>query len=182
MAYVIANPTTAGLVPSPEQWPGLITRRLGETLTFELPDHFFDDDALEDDEAVLECVRPDIFPHLSDAELNQKLFDAVATRTRHTRAEMRRAGKKFLGAEGVLRQAFSAKPETTEIRRKLSPRIAASNPNVRVAAIRALQRFLAEYREAWNAWRNGNRDALFPFGTYSLRVHARAPCAELASA
>ncbi len=183
MAYVIANPTSAGLVRSPDEWPGIITRRFGERLHFEMPDHFFDEDGAgtDPDDAVLEFQRPPIFIGLTDDELDRKLFDAVAERVRQARAEMQRAGKTFLGVEAVLRQAFSATPATTEIRRKLSPRIAAKNPSVRIAAIRALQRFIAEYREAWRAWREGKRDVLVPLGTYALRVHARAPCEKLCS-
>ncbi len=176
MAYVIANPTAAGLVHSPSEWPGIVTRRLGERLTFETPDQFFDDDASDVDDAMLEFLRPAIFPRLTDDELNRQLFDAVAERVRLARAEMRRTGKKFLGVAAVLRQPFSAAPATATIRRKLNPRFASANPSIRVAMIRALQRFVAEYREAWCAWRDGKREVLFPYGTYALRVHARAPC------
>ncbi len=179
MAYVIANPTAAGLVQAPDEWPGIITRRLGERLTFEMPDHFFDDHCADTDDVVLEFVRPSIFSHLTDEELSVRLFDAVAARVRLARAEMRKAGKAFLGVAAVLRQPFSAAPAREAIRRKLNPRIAAANPSIRAAIIRALQRFIAEYREAWHAWRHGQRDVLFPHGTYALRVHARAPCHQL---
>jgi putative transposase len=181
MAYVIANPTAAGLVRSPDSWPGVITRRLGERLTFETPDHFFDEDGThtDGDETVLDFVRPAIFPQLTDDELSRKLSHAVAERVREARAAMHRAGKSFLGVAAVLRQRFDAMPAATEIRRKLNPRIAAADALVRVAATRALQHFVAQYRDAWCAWREGNREVRFPLGTYALRVHARAPCEEL---
>ncbi len=178
MAYVIANPTAAGLVHAPDEWPGIITRRLGERLSFEMPDHFFDDHSADTDDVVLEFVRPGIFSQLTDDELNARLFDAVALRVRLARTEMRRAGKAFLGVAAVLRQPFSAAPTSEAIRRKLNPRIAAANPSIRAAVIRALHRFIAEYREAWRAWREGRRNVVFPQGTYALRVHARAPCHE----
>ncbi len=178
MAYVIANPTAAGLVRSPEQWPGVITGRLGQQLHFEMPDLFFDDEAAESDthDVVLDFVRPPIFEQLSDDELNRNLFDAVEDRVRKARAEMRKAGKAFLGVARILRQPFTGVPTQTEIRRKLNPRVAAANPSVRVGVLRALQRFVADYRKAWSAWREGRRDVVFPYGTYALRVHARAPC------
>ncbi len=184
MAYVIANPTAAGLVRSPDDWPGIITRRLGEQQTIEMPDHFFDEGntEIDVDDVVLEFVRPGIFERLSDEELNSKLFDAVAERVRKARAAMRSAGRSFLGVVGVLRQAFTAAPATEEVRRKLNPRVAAANPLIRAAALRALQQFIAQYRDAWAAWRAGEANVLFPLGTYALRVHARAPCEELCSA
>jgi putative transposase len=181
MAYVIANPTAAGLVRSPEEWPGVITRRLGERITFEMPDHFFDEANTETDcdDVVLESGRPAIFAQLSDEELDRRLFDAVAERVRVARAAMRAAGKSFLGVQAVLRQPFTARPLTREVRRKLNPRVAAANPSIRVAALRALQQFVAQYRNAWCAWREGKRDVVFPLGTYALRVHTRARCEEL---
>ena len=37
MAYTIANPTAAGLVRSPRDWPGVITTRIGERCTVQTP-------------------------------------------------------------------------------------------------------------------------------------------------
>ncbi len=180
MAYVIANPTAAGLVRSPDDWPGVITRRLGERITFEMPEHFFDEANIQtdSDDVVLEFGRPAIFAQLSDDELDRRLFEAVAERVRVARAAMRAAGKSFLGVQAVLRQPFTARPSTPEVRRRLNPRVAAANPSIRIAALRALQQFVAQYRDAWCAWREGKRDVLFPLGTYALRVHARARCEE----
>jgi hypothetical protein len=39
-----------------------------------------------------------------------------------------------------------------------------------MAAIELMLEFLRAYRLAWKEWRSGNRDAVFPFGTYALRV------------
>jgi REP element-mobilizing transposase RayT len=43
MAYTIANPTVAGLVRSPHEWPGVISHRLQESESVEMPDIFFDE-------------------------------------------------------------------------------------------------------------------------------------------
>jgi hypothetical protein len=40
--------------------------------------------------------------------------------------------------------------------------------------------FLEEYRRAWQAFRQGLRDVLFPFGTYQLRYYAGVACASSA--
>jgi putative transposase len=179
MAYVMANPTAAGLVHSPCEWPGVITERIGQRLTFATPDFFFEQDASDDDDAVLEFVRPAIFTHLCDEELNRRLLDRVAERVREKRAEYRREGKRFIGREAVLQQAFTDAPLKSEIRRKFNPRIAAKDPSLRSLALLALKRFIIRYREALRLWREGRRDVVFPLGTYALRVHARAPCEEL---
>lgn len=42
MAYTLANPTVAGLVKAPNDWPGVISKHFGEEREIEMPDHFFD--------------------------------------------------------------------------------------------------------------------------------------------
>jgi len=176
LAYVQANPTTAGLVKSPDQWPGLISRHVGETLEVEMPDVFFDDDGQLPHEATLQLVRPPIYPELDTTELDALLAEEVGKRVRRARDEMRQAGKSFLGTKMVLRQAFSARPKTPEPRRNLSPRIACKATEHRVRALDDLARFLDRYREAWARWRNGDRQVKFPLGTYAMRVREGVRC------
>lgn len=40
MAYTIANPTAAGLVRSPREWPGVVSLRLAERFSVDRPDVF----------------------------------------------------------------------------------------------------------------------------------------------
>jgi hypothetical protein len=81
-----------------------------------------------------------------------------------------------LGAKAVLQQAFDAVPKTSEPRRNPHPRIAARHTPERVQAIQRFIRFLRDYRAAWQLWRQGKRDQVFPAGTYALRIHARVAC------
>ena len=64
MAYTIANPTAAGLVRAPTEWPGVVTTRIGERFTIEMPDVFFDPDGDLPASAALELARPPIYPQL----------------------------------------------------------------------------------------------------------------------
>jgi len=176
MAYTLANPTTAGLVRSPHEWPGLITRRLGESRPVEMPDVFFDDDGDLPHEVTLEFVRPDVFPELDTASVNRLLFEAVAGYVRRARDRMRAAGKPFLGAKGILRLAFSAMPRTPAPRRNPNPHLACRSTYIRVRALTQLRQFRQRYREAWLAWRSGRRNVRFPAGTYALRVRHGAAC------
>jgi putative transposase len=176
MAYTLANPITAGLVKSPLQWPGLITRRLGESRTVEMPDVFFDDDGDLPHEVELEFVRPNVFPELDDAAVNRVLFDAVSRRVRQARDKMRADGKSFLGPKRVLRLAFNASPRTAAPRRTPSPQVACRSTHIRVRLLANLRQFRTRYREAWLAWRVGDRNIRFPAGTYAMRVHQGAKC------
>jgi|GEM_PF-6542471 len=90
---------------------------------------------------------------------------------------MRLRGSSFVGGHAVLRQRFDAAPKTPAPRGNPNPRIAAKSTPARVRAINQLLAFVREYRAAWNEWRNGNRAALFPAGTYALRIYASVVCA-----
>jgi len=180
MAYTLANPTVAGLVKSPEEWPGVISGRFGREDVAEMPDSFFDQDGELPESVELQVLRPRIFTSLSDAELYARLRDEVAARVRVAREEMAQSGRSFLGRESILRQVFDASPTTKAPRRNPSPRIAGRSSVERVAAIRRMCAFFSAYRAAWNEWRQGNRDAKFPAGTYALRIYARVTCAEAA--
>jgi putative transposase len=177
MAYTIANPTAAGLVRSPREWPGVITTRIGERYSVDMPDVFFDPEGTLPETVRLELTRPPIYPQLDQAQLARHLATAVERRVREARAALARQGRKFLGAKAVLQQAFDAAPQTTEPRRNPNPRIAAAHPPERVQAIRNLLAFMRDYRAAWHAWRHGKREQVFPAGTYALRIYARVACA-----
>ena len=70
------------------------------------------------------------------------------------------------------------RPKTREPRRRLSPRVAAAEPQVRVAAIKRIAQFVQQYRQALAQWTQGLRDVLFPFGTYLLRLRSAVRCAQ----
>lgn len=177
MAYVIANPTAAGLVRSPQEWPGIISRRLGEQFDVEMPDAFFDPEGALPDEVRLEFVRPHIFCALSDTQFAEQLNHAVATLVRHARENMRLRGLSFVGREMVLRQRFFDAPKTEAPRRNSIPRVAAKSTATRVNAIQRMLDFVAQYRAARLRWRKGDRTVVFPSGTYALRIHAGVTCA-----
>lgn len=176
MAYTLANPTTAGLVKSPEEWPGVISARFGEETAVEMPEAFFDENGDLPDTSEVHIVRPQIFSSLSDAELYARLREEVAARVRVAREEIVRSGGHFRGRNSILRQSFDAKPRTDAPKGNLSPRVSGASIVERVAAIRRLCEFVRNYRAAWQEWRDGNRARKFPAGTYALRVHSGVQC------
>ena len=177
MAYTIANPTAAGLVRSPAQWPGVISRGVSGRWTIEMPDRFFNPEGTLPPEVQLHLTRPPIYPQLSPTELAHHLARAVERRVRDARDALSARGQKFRGAQAVLQQPFDAAPKSSELKRNPNPRIAAKHTPERIHALRDLLAFLRRYRDAWQAWRSGKRDVVFPAGTYALRVHARVACA-----
>jgi putative transposase len=182
MAYVIANPVQAGLVSSPEQWPGVITPDFDSCEIAPRPDGFFNPRGPLPAQLILQTTRPDIFPQLSDHELRERLKQKVSELVVQARRKLAAAGRRFVGARAVVRQSFYDYPRTEEAPRRIVPRVAASDAAKRSAGLRMLADFVRAYRAAWRAWRRGNRDVLFPPGTYALRVHAGVSCGTLAAA
>ena len=177
MAYTIANPTSAKLVRSPEEWPGVLSYWSSERTEVEMPDVFFDKSGDLPKQIPLNIVRPRIFSQLTDEQLTQMLLDKVETFIEHARDEVVEAESSFVGATVVLNQAFDSKPKTEQPLGSLNPRIAAKSPMVRVRAIQSMRAFTKAYRAAWLCFRDGIRDVLFPAGTYALRLHSGVRCA-----
>jgi putative transposase len=182
IAYVIANPTAAGLVRRPSEWPGVISADFGSSTSVERPDHFFDPGGAMPLHSTLTITRPPIYAHLSDEALRSRILDAIEHRVRDAHSTLRRIGRAFLGLSAIQNQSFDAVPHSPEPRRNPNPRIAAQHTPERLRAINQLLDFVRRYRGAWRAWRAGKRDTIFPAGTYALRVYAQVACAQACSA
>jgi len=176
IAYTIANPTAAGLVAAPTDWPGLITRHFEERETVPMPPVFFDPNGDLPKKIVLQLTRPPIFRLLSLAALERRLVIAVGERVRKARQMMASKRQEFVGAAGVVEQSPNARPLSIERRRTMSPRLAAHDTSARMLAIHRLAAFRRAYRIARQAWKAGVTGVRFPAGTYALRVHANVTC------
>jgi hypothetical protein len=87
-------------------------------------------------------------------------------------------GRTFLGARAVREQSPFDSPRTREPRRKMSPHVASPNKWARIEALQRLRDFIADYREAWQAYREGRSPpARFPAGTYWIKVYVGVRCA-----
>ena len=178
IAYVLANPVSAGLVPSGRDWPGLWTapEQLGSaTLVVARPNVFFSSHGDLPPSAELALTVPAGFS--SAAELQELVAAALRDLEEKGRREIAAAQRGFLGRLRVLAQKPFARPAAGEPRRQLSPRIAARDKWKRIEALSRLVDFLRAYRVAWAALRSGARDVLFPAGTYLLRVVHGVHCA-----
>jgi putative transposase len=173
-AYVLANPVGAGLVRSARLWPGLWSAPEqigGEAVQVHRPEHFFDPKGGLPEVASLQLTVPAGFES-ADAFRGQ-LCAALADRE----SQAARDGGDFVGVEEVLRRESSSRPSSVEPRRNLRPRVAARDPWKRVEALGRVVEFVRAYREAWARRREGDTDAVFPLGTYLLRVLHGVPCA-----
>jgi putative transposase len=178
VAYVLANPAAAGLVRRGTEWPGLWSPPMSfgaAPLAAPRPDGFFRKNGYLPPVAYLELTVP---PGLASVEEYrgrvQRELDAIEERACRQRDQ---SGLAFLGVARVLAQEPGASPRPIEPRRELNPRIAGRDAWKRLEAISRLGAFISDYRDAWRARRAGDHRAVFPAGTYLMRVLHGAPCA-----
>ena len=181
IVYTLENPVEAGLVSHGDRWPGLRSSARavawGATRVVRRPKVFFREKGRLPKTIELKVTPPHIFPELSKAQRADRIQRAVEGRERELRQEAALQGRTFQGPVAVRKVNPFDSPKTREPRRELSPRVASSERGARVSAIRRIQAFICEYRDAFRKWQAGVRDVLFPFGTYALRILARVACA-----
>jgi REP element-mobilizing transposase RayT len=179
LTYILANPVAAGLVRRGADWPGLWSDpRLigGKPLKVRKPKAFFDEKGNLPEAVELQLVPPPAFKdHAAFVDL---LLESLAESEQVAMARIESEGRSFLGVAGVLSQTTDARPPSGEPRRQLKPRIACRSKWKRIEALQRLKEFTCAYRAALAAWRAGARNALFPEGTWHMRVVHGACCAD----
>jgi REP-associated tyrosine transposase len=126
--------------------------------------------------ASLRLRRPPGFE--TDAAFAERLSKELRDAEDRAAAELGREGRSFLGVARVLAQKPYARPAPGEPRRGLNPRVACRARWKRIEALQRLKEFGVAYKKALDAWRAGRRDALFPPGTWLMRVQHAAICEE----
>jgi REP element-mobilizing transposase RayT len=181
VGYTLLNPVSAGLVERAEQWTGLRMWWGDAPITVARPPVFFSPKGKVAKSATLELVPP---PQLAAVDAD----GGVARMTAHLaerEAQLRAEIGAFLGMDAVNDQKWWESPTTFAKRRGLQPRVATRNKWRRIEALQRDKHFLAAYREARDLWLTGDRNVIWPYGTYGMRVFHEVRCApppELAAA
>lgn len=173
MGYSIGNPAEADLVERAIQWPGACSysaQLRGATLRIRRPHWFFASDGKMPEEVELRFGRPPGFEHLSEEAWVEKVREAVTERERRAAERRAATSRRVLGRKAVRRQSWRAHARSEERRGGLAPRLASKSRWRRIEALRRNRQFLERYRAAFEARRAGDETALFPLGTYQLRV------------
>lgn len=170
IAYATANPVEAGLVETPEQWPGVLHWQTGTSMTIERPSAYFDPQGCSPASVELRIVPAPNLP-CAASEWQTRLREAIATAVRRAQEKVRSCGMKFLGAASVVGESFLQRARNYERKFRTNPVLAARDVFVRTACIRAHRAFQRAYRNALEQWRAGDRSAIFPQGTWWMAVH-----------
>ena len=178
IAYVAANPTEAGLVESPEEWPGVLLLPGADVRTFTIarPTTYFTDAGAFPDKVTLR-IPPVAGKRQSNADIVGRVVVAIQHAVKRAHAAIFAGGRMFLGRDAVLGQSFQKRAESFEPRRGPIPQVRARNRTLLKAILAKYAVFRAAYREALAAWRRKDRSALFPFGTWAMRLFHAASVA-----
>jgi hypothetical protein len=178
MVYALSNPAKDHLVERSCQWPGVNSLAAivqGKSLVAARPRHFFRDDGPMPPVARLTFARPPGFEDYSHGEFSKLLLEAIGAVETQAAAERRQSGRRVLGANGVLRQDWRARPTSSEPRMAPTPGVAAKNKWSRIEALVRNKQFIALYASARELMLQGIA-VLFPAGTYWLSRFAGVLC------
>jgi len=81
-----------------------------------------------------------------------------------------------MGIKRVLAQSIYDTPESFEPRRRIIPKFASKDKALRLEMIRMNRAFVEEYKIALSEFRAGNREVLFPPGTYWMKRFMGVKC------
>jgi REP element-mobilizing transposase RayT len=202
IVYMITNPIAANLVDLPAEWPGLLSlcQELGRReLVARRPTFFFrqpheegqdqDDTAagrarrrypprdLTPAEVRLRLSRPPGFLELDDEALRALVARRVAARVDELHQQHRREGRgPALGRDAALLQRPTDTPGSSAPTFGLNPRLACRDRWRRVERLQGLVQFWRDHHEASVRFRAGERDVVFPAGTWLYRVVYGARC------
>lgn len=177
--YTLANPTAAGLVRFSKEWPGVRTRvsDIGERrLRIERPAVFFAEGGSMPEVEELGFVMAEALTHIYGVKrARDRIADAVARHEAKGHAEAAAKGWSFKGADRVLKSSPYSRTKTLEDLRQLNPRYAGDSESIKAAVGRDVV-FRERYAAARERWLGGDRDVIWPAGTYAMRRWHGVPC------
>ena len=174
IGYVVANPVESGLVELPAHWPGVLL--WGEhRVAVARPERYFAPGG--NSPATIELVIAAPAESVALPGWAAGVAAEIAGRVNEAHRSMSVLGLRFLGRAAVLAASFVARATSYEEKRRLAPTVAAVCRDVRIRVLKEWRSFQGEYRKALTAWRGGERAAVFPVGTWWMRVHHAAPVA-----
>ena len=173
IAYCMANPVAAGLVPNVSAWPGLTTHpsQLGRG-QFEVPRPrvFFDANNKQwPDSLVLPLAMPPSSLWTGSAEeLRQSVSRELELQQEVARKKLESEGRQFLGLERCRRTNPFDQARGPEPLHDRNPTFAVGRGQreMRLAAIAVHRSFMRAYRAALEQWCSGQRDVAFPRGSW----------------
>ncbi|MGK3984853.1 transposase [Sorangium sp. So ce136] len=176
IAYVLANPVAAGLVPYAREWPG-VKVDVGEIgrgmLHASRPSAYLDPENPQwPEEVVLPLALPPTVEQHTAEEFRCEVAAELERQEAEAHAEVTRQGRHFVGAERAGEVSPYERVTSFEAVRGRNPTFAVGREQGGAwkTAAGAVRAFRAAYRAALESWRAGIRNAVFPAGTWWMRM------------
>ena len=110
-------------------------------------------------------------------EARRQIAEEVQKLEREALEESKKRGIPFKGVRRVQRTPHTARGRSYEMFGKINPRFrAAGDRELAAQAVAEFRAFNADYDRALAGWTAGDRRAVFPYGTWWMRVHPGARC------
>lgn len=173
IAYTMANPVKHQMVKWMRSWPGLRRAWPAPPKTFKRPKNFFraiEDDGTWPDTATLEMSRPLGFEELADNELAIKVHKRIAEVEKEFQDKNEDEGRGYVGRRQVLRVSRYKKATSPEKKRRRHENVVCADPDLYKEAVKKERTWRAVYADRLTRWCAGDRDVVFPHGTYKMRV------------
>ncbi len=173
--YVLENPVAAGLVESNSQWPGLTSgpRACAQPAqTVKRPAIYFDPLGVMPDELSLEATVLLAYSDMTPQQFATMLAKKLKGREKKLLTDHAADRRSPRGADAVKMQDPFDCPKTARPFGEINPRVASRSKWRQIEALQQIKEFLDAYLDAWRDFQQGNKDVLFPAGTYWMRRHA----------
>lgn len=169
IGYTVANCVEAGLVDSPDAWPGARTSGadVGRTIRVRRPDVYFNpENPVWPEMASITITIPPAVDLAFGVNAIGAIGRAISSAVSTARAAARSAGR-FVGrVENLVRVPFEKRSHSFELFRKRNPHFAcAGDPKEKRRARDERRAFLSDYRKALEDWRC-HVWPIFPAGTW----------------
>lgn len=182
IAYTLANPVAAGAVRCASEWPGFRSRIRdmdAPAVEYPRPTKYFSPNGTMPATATLAMAMPEqlVAEHGVDGA-KKRLERAASEHEEAARREVWEKGWTFAGARRCLQSSPFKRARAYEVFGDRTPTFATKGAGKRafLEAVHALRAFRAAHHKAFDAWRRGLRDVVFPFGTWLMRVVHGARC------
>ncbi|WP_437688186.1 transposase [Sorangium sp. So ce176] len=176
IAYVLANPVAAGLVRNSREWPGakVDVGEIGHAVLHAArPSAYLDPENPQwPQEATLPLALPPIIEQDAAEAFRREILAELERQEALAHAEVERQGLRFFGAERASNVSPYQRATSFEALLGRNPTFAVGREQggawqTAAASVRA---FRATYRAALERWRAGVRSAVFPVGTWWMRM------------
>ena len=172
IVYTLLNPVRAKLVGSAKEWPGLTSARwkVGDVIVAQRPPLFFTPEKFPDEVSTRLVPVSSSFGETAKRS-EARIQELLVEETREVQREMKAAGESFAGVQAVLRTARTKRSTHAVCTR--NPRFATTDKALLKRAIEEDVEFHRRHIEAKARYLAGDRQVLFPTGTYWYRALLR---------